>query len=843
MRRRTPSILALLALSAAPVAAQEPAATPSPAPVTREVIPGAHYRAGALHRFIFGNHYRDLWTAPLTVEVLDLHTFSGGLTPRKKGGGKQTLALKFSGADGRDWKFRSLDKDPSAVLPPELRDTFVDAIVQDQISAANPAAPLVVDAFTAKVGIPYVPHRLVVLPDDAALGTFRAEFANKVGLLEEEISDKHPDTPGFENFTRLLDTLELWKRLDGHPEENVDARAYLKARLFDLFLGDFDRHKDQWKWGRLEHSQLWVPIPEDRDQATAKYDGLALALIRPSQPRLVDFNPKYPKIIGLAWQARYLDRRHLSGLDWPQWEPVIKELQGQLTDEVIEDAVHQLPPEHYRRGGALLTARLKARRTGLFDYARQFYRLLARQVDIHGSDGEDRVAITPSPGGTVTVTITGAAGEPRFERRFNPDETREVRLLLKGGDDSVVRAAGTGAITVHVVGGAGNDTLDDTAGGHTRFYDTGGEGGVKPGAGTRVDTRPYTALFDKGTDDPVRDWGHLYLSNLLLTAGGDKGVYIGDRLTYTGYGFRKYPYAYRHIVQGGYATGLGGGDLEYQGQFYRTASRTYTQLEARASQIDIVRFYGIGNDTLAPRDPDFFKIEQRHFQLAPSIHFGVPHGELEVGLLASQSHTPTPLDSFIGLARPYGVGDFGELALRSRVVLGQRDVGQTVSARLAAGGAYFPSVWDVEKSFGNLEGDAAVYLAPHAALSPVLGFHLGGKKVFGTFPFFESAFVGGPDEVRGLRPQRYAGDAAVFASAELHLKLGEARLLLPTQFGVMGLADIGRVYADGQTSDTWHKGVGGGVWLAPLRRSAALTVAMARSEGATRIYVQAGFGF
>jgi len=97
--------------------------------------------------------------------------------------------------------------------------------------------------------------------------------------------------------------------------------------------------------------------------------------------------------------------------------------------------------------------------------------------------------------------------------------------------------------------------------------------------------------------------------------------------------------------------------------------------------------------------------------------------------------------------------------------------------------------------------------------------------------------------VRGLRPQRYAGDAAVFASAELHLKLGEARLLLPTQFGVMGLADIGRVYADGQTSDTWHKGVGGGVWLAPLRRSAALTVAMARSEGATRIYIQAGFGF
>jgi hypothetical protein len=211
--------------------------------------------------------------------------------------------------------------------------------------------------------------------------------------------------------------------------------------------------------------------------------------------------------------------------------------------------------------------------------------------------------------------------------------------------------------------------------------------------------------------------------------------------------------------------------------------------------------------------------------------------------MASQSHTPTPLDSFIGNTRPYGVGDFGELSLRTRLVMGKRDVDQPVSARMSLGGAWFPAVWDVQDAFGNLEGDAALYLAPPAALSPVFGFHVGAKKVFGTFPFFESAFVGGPDQVRGLRPQRYAGDAAVFATAELHLQLFEARLLLPTQVGVLGLADIGRVSADGQNSDTWHKGVGGGIWLAPLKRSAALSIALARSEGATRFYIQAGFGF
>ena len=843
MRTRASSILALALLAAGPSAAQETKAPDAPSPATREVVPGAHYQAGGLHRFLFGSHYRDLWAAPVTAEVLDLHTFSGGLTPLKKGGGKQTLSLKFSGADGREWKFRSLDKDPSAVLPPELRDTFVDAVVQDQISAANPAAPLVVDALEAKVGIPYVPHRLVVLPDDPLLGPFRAQFANVLGFLEEDVKGRNPDTPGFENFTRVLDTLELWKRLDAHPEEKVDARAYLKARLFDLFLGDFDRHKDQWQWAKPEGSQLWLPVPEDRDQATAKYDGFVLWLIRPSQPRLVDFNGEFPKIIGLAWNSRFVDRRHLSELDWPQWEPVIKELQGELTDAVIDEAVHQLPAAHYRLGGALLAARLKERRTGLPAYARQFYRLLAHQVEVHGSDAEERVHIAPAEGGAVAVTITGAAGEPRFERRFRLEETSEVRLFLKGGDDRVERAAGTSDLRVQVVGGAGNDALDDTAGGHTRFFDVGGDTGVQPGDGTHVDTRPYEQTLLKGTDDPTRDWGHLFLSNLLVGAGGDQGVFIGDQLTFYNYGFRKFPFASRHIVRGGYATALTAFKVEYEGQFYRTASKTYSQISARASQIDVVRFYGLGNDTLSLGDADFFRVEQGHLELTPSLHFGLRHGEVQVGFTVSHSHTPTPEFSFIGLTQPYGVGDFGTVALRSRLLRGQRDVRQTVSARLSVGGAYFPQVWDAEDDFGNLEGEAALYFAPQAALKPVLGLHVGAKKVFGNFPFFEAAFVGGPDQVRGLRPQRYAGDAALFASAELHLRLFEARLLLPAEIGVMGLADVGRVAVEGQSSDTWHTGVGGGVWIAPLSRAATMTAALAWSEGATRFYLQAGFGF
>src|SRR5262249_33864847 len=70
-----------------------------------KIVAGPRYRAGWLHRFFFGSHYRDLWTTPLEVEKLDLDTVAGGLLPSKRGGGEQTKSLRFKGADGREYAF------------------------------------------------------------------------------------------------------------------------------------------------------------------------------------------------------------------------------------------------------------------------------------------------------------------------------------------------------------------------------------------------------------------------------------------------------------------------------------------------------------------------------------------------------------------------------------------------------------------------------------------------------------------------------------------------------------------------------------------------------------------
>jgi hemolysin activation/secretion protein len=115
--------------------------------------------------------------------------------------------------------------------------------------------------------------------------------------------------------------------------------------------------------------------------------------------------------------------------------------------------------------------------------------------------------------------------------------------------------------------------------------------------------------------------------------------------------------------------------------------------------------------------------------------------------------------------------------------------------------------------------------------------------VFGRYPFQEAAFIGGAETLRGLRPQRYAGDASAYASAEVRLRLGNVRIPLPSEFGLFGLVDVGRVFASGESTGRLHRGVGGGVWVSVLRPENTVSLAFARSEGETRLYFRTGFGF
>jgi len=201
--------------------------------------------------------------------------------------------------------------------------------------------------------------------------------------------------------------------------------------------------------------------------------------------------------------------------------------------------------------------------------------------------------------------------------------------------------------------------------------------------------------------------------------------------------------------------------------------------------------------------------------------------------------------SFIADTDPYGSGKFTQAGLQASFQIDARDISGTPARGylVEGGGSVYPTLFDVDQgAFGELHGQAAAYFSPEGG-NPTLAVRAGGKKVWGVFPFAESAFVGGSHNVRGLRSERYAGNASLYGSAEFRVFLMRTFLLAPSDLGVFALADFGRVYADGESSSTWHNGVGGGIWLAPLRRSSTVQISLAHSEGRTGFYLGLGFAF
>jgi hemolysin activation/secretion protein len=151
-------------------------------------------------------------------------------------------------------------------------------------------------------------------------------------------------------------------------------------------------------------------------------------------------------------------------------------------------------------------------------------------------------------------------------------------------------------------------------------------------------------------------------------------------------------------------------------------------------------------------------------------------------------------------------------------------------------GSVYPKAWSVEETFGETHGDASLHLPIPIPLRPSLNFRVGGMKVFGLYPFHEAAYIGGTRTVRGISRNRFAGDAYAFGNAELRLRPFK-------HLGLFGLADVGRVFLQGEDSNHWHPGFGGGLWLSFKDDKHVLSFTTAKSEGHVSFYVKSGLAF
>jgi outer membrane protein assembly factor BamA len=394
-----------------------------------------------------------------------------------------------------------------------------------------------------------------------------------------------------------------------------------------------------------------------------------------------------------------------------------------------------------------------------------------------------------------------------------------------------------------VLGDGGADSLADSSrGGRVKLYAPDGNDG--PVAGTDV-------KVDRSTYDPhpaaQRDWGDRWVSQTWLSYGPDLGAFFGTGVALTQYGFRRDPYAQRYRVRAGYSTGAATGRVDFAGIWYQENSRAHFNLLARASGIEVLRFHGFGNEISANGDNEFYRVKETDLSISPS--YTVPLAsriEFSAGPLLKFTETDLDEDRFIAVAPPYGAGNFGRLGLLGRLDYEGRDrpVAATRGSFVRIQGGFYPSMLDVEEPFGEVHAVASTYLtAQSVPLDPTLSFRVGGKKVWGKFPYQEAAYIGDISTVRLGRDNRYGGDASLYAGTELRLFLTEFYFLAPGDLGVFGLADVGRVYLEGEGSDAWHGAAGGGIWISLLDRANTMSLSVAQSEERTGVYLTVGFGF
>ncbi|HUQ67659.1 MAG TPA: hypothetical protein VM101_15965 [Flavitalea sp.] len=387
-----------------------------------------------IKRILVGKNYREVWAMPVQMKVFDIDKEKGGLKITELGGGQQTKSLRMKDKKGTEWVLRTVDKDVNGALPPILRKTFMKKIVQDQISSAYPYAPLAVGYLAKTLELAAPDPELFYIPDDTRFGEHRKLFANAVCMLEKT----EPTFDGSEAW----DTDKLYDELKKKPDNRVDGLMLLKARLLDMLIGDWDRHKLQWKWGKQkkDDNDVYYPVPRDRDQAFFQSNGLLVKLVRPfTLKHMVGFTDNDRKLTKLSKKAWSFDKQLLNELDAEQWKLVISNFQKTLNDDVLDKAIKRMPPEVVARDGAVIMNKLKKRRDGMMEYGMKYYKFLSREVKLMGTEQDDIYKVTAAGDG-IKITATDDKGKKvRWQRTFNADETRKIHInLLKGADQFIV---------------------------------------------------------------------------------------------------------------------------------------------------------------------------------------------------------------------------------------------------------------------------------------------------------------------------------------------------------------------------------------------------------------------
>ncbi|WP_179318289.1 metallophosphoesterase [Winogradskyella helgolandensis] len=824
------------------------------------------------YEFLWGERYREDYSTDVKAKVVNLDTLMGGLAPFRKGGGTQSKTLHLKASDGKRYVMRAMKKQADQFMQAAIfKDQYVEgqftetaseAIIEDIFAGAYPYAPFTTGILSDAINLAHLNPKLYYIPKQNALGLYNEDFGDELYLFEEHPSDGH-ESLASGNFTGdIVSTVDMLQEVLSDESKIIDEKEFIKARLFDMLIGDADRHQDQWRWLVFEENDktIYKPLPRDRDFTFSKVSdgflfGAAVKLI-PEARKFRKYEPDLKDVKGFNVSGFSLDVAFISEANKADWDEQVQFIQAQITDEVIDKAFENIPKEVDAINKTDIKKILKNRRANLQKISDRYVKLVSKYAVITGTNKDDYINVTALKNGAVEVSLYRKKDDTikdRFHHKiYDPKITKEIWIYGLDDKDSFEVEGKISKIKVRFIGGQNNDDYKLENGKNIVIYD------YKSKKNDVTQAKKARIKLTDDYDTNVYDYRKIKnnVNQIIPTIGAnpDDGLKLGVTNTYTVYGFERNPFTSQHQLKAAYYFATDGYELNYKSEFANVIGSLNFGFQAHFQSPNYsINFFGYGNETENSDDDlglDYNRVKTRIFRLSPQliwnskrgsiIHFGVSYEVNEIHntdnrFVSDNNLLPENIfdeEHFGGINAAYNYANY------------DNNTYPTNGMHISIETGYKNNLEVSDRSFGYLITDLgfARKLNPSGRL--VFATKLKSHLNFGDgFEFYQAASIGGLNGLRGYRNERFTGKNAFYQNTDLRYSFSRMKTkLIPIKLGVYGGFDYGRVWVDDDTSKKWHNAYGGGFFINAIDLVSA-NLGVFNSADGVRVAFGLGFDF
>jgi predicted phosphohydrolase len=821
-----------------------------------------------LHRVLWGEHYRKYYGVKVKVPIAMLDTLMGGLTPVRKGGGNQSRSVRLKDKNGKEYVMRAMRKSATQYIQAvafkneyvegQFDDTYAEKLLLDIYTAAHPYAPFTIGKLANAIDIYHTNPKLYYIPKQNALLHYNKDFGNELYMIEERATGGHGDLESFGFSNELISTDDVLKKIRKTDDNTIDEPTYIRARLFDMLIGDWDRHEDQWRWAEFKNGKktVYKPVPRDRDQAFSKNDGLILGFLTRAIPALKLMQIYDEEIRNVKWfnlEPYPMDMAFINNASFKEWQEQVEFIQKNMTDEVIDSAFLQMPIEVRDKTVEKIKQQLKGRLKNLLKIAKRYYKHYTKYAVVKGDDKDNWFEVQRLANGKTHIKTfnikNGKKGSQTFDKTYFKNETNEIWIYgLDDKDVFIVTGEKSNVIPLRIIGGQNHDEYTIESGKRVTMYD------YKSKKNTFKTSKGKKHLSDSYEMNIYNHKKIKYSQNQFLPTIGsnpDDGLKFGFTNTFTVYGFERNPFTQQHILNASYYNATEGFDINYSAEFSNIFKHWNFLLETRfTSPTYSMNFFGYGNKTVNFEDvfnENYHRVKISTYAVKPSFRWkGRMGAEFNLGTSFESLEIENSVGRFINTIpnliedRQNYVGIHSSYAYKNE----DNATFPTLGMHFKLETGYKTNVNNKDENNGYIVPSLGINykLIPSGKL--VLATKIKGNIIIGNhFEFYNAASIGGNDGLRGYRNHRFTGNEAFYQNTDIRWNFKKVKTeLVPLQLGLYGGFDYGRVWLNGETSNNWKTSYGAGFWLVGAHM-VNLNIAVFDSNTNEGPYIRFGLGF